>query len=49
MLVLYIVSYFHDLIFHVDHVWTIRGTSCPNLKVKRDSQRATLAQRVTTI
>ena len=49
VLVLYIVSYFHDLIFQVDHVWTIRGTSCPNLKVKRDSWRATLTQRVTTI
>ena len=35
MLVLYIVSYFHDNRFQVDHVSTIRGPSFANLKDKR--------------
>ena len=32
ILVPYIVSYFHDLRFQVDHVWAIRGPQFANLK-----------------
>ena len=35
VLVLYIVSYFHDIRFQLDHVWTIRLPSFANLKDKR--------------
>ena len=34
VLVLYVVTHFHDIIFQVDHVWTIRGPSFANLKDK---------------
>ena len=34
-LVQYIVSYFHDIMFQMDHVWTIRGPCFANLKEKR--------------
>ena len=32
VLVMHIVSYFHDLRFQVDHVWAIRGPQFANLK-----------------
>ena len=35
VLVLYIVSYFHDIRFQVDHVWNIRRPSFANLKENR--------------
>ena len=34
VLVLYILNHFHDIIFQVDRVWTIRGPSFANLKDK---------------
>ena len=42
-LVQYIVSYFHDIMFQMDHVWTIRGPSFANLKEKRGSRTVDLA------
>ena len=39
VLVLYVVTHFHDIIFQVDHVWPIRGSSFANLKVKGGSSR----------
>ena len=50
ILVPYLVSYFHDLRFQVDHVWTIRGPSFANSKDKiGGSRRDNLARRVTTM
>ena len=49
LLVLFIVSYFHDIIFQVDHVWTIKGPTFANFKAKGGSRRCKVAQRVTTI
>ena len=35
VLVLYVVSYFHDIRFQVDNAWTMRGPSFAKLKDKR--------------
>ena len=49
VLVLYIVSYFHDIRFQVDYVWNMRGPSFANLKENRGLKERHLAQRVTNM
>ena len=49
VLVPYKISYFHEIRFQVDHVWTIRGPRFANLKDKREVKERQHNQRVTTI
>ena len=49
VLVPYKISYFHEIRFQVDHVWTIRGPSFADLKDKGGSRIGKLHQRVTTM
>ena len=49
VLVPYIVSYFHEIRFQVDHVWTIRGPSFADLKDKGGLRKGKLDKRVTTM